>query len=77
MKVLVKPSSVLGDLEDFIECCEVHAWFWFEGWIPLQAAVDNLQWLAERWGLVDEGPGQDRIQLTMSRAFVLRTGIGQ
>lgn len=51
----------LGDIDDFAECCEVHAWFVAEGWISLQIAVDNLQSLAERWHLIEEH-GQEAVQ---------------
>jgi hypothetical protein len=54
-------TAALGDVEDFTECCQVHAWYYAEGWISLQAAVDNLQRLAARRGLVDE-IGQDAVQ---------------
>lgn len=57
-----------GSIEDFRDCADVHAWFHGNGWITLQVAVDNLQTLAERWGLVDE-LGQDAVQDEMSRAF--------
>jgi len=57
-----------GEIEDFIECCDVHAWFHRQGWISLHTAVDNLQRLAERWGLIDLH-GQDEIQAQMAFAF--------
>jgi hypothetical protein len=59
----------LGDLEDFREACEAHAWFFQEGWISLHVAVDNLQRLAERWGLVDE-IGQDEVQRVIAYVSV-------
>jgi hypothetical protein len=62
---LPTPVSTLGDLEEFAECCEVHAWFFTEGWISLQTAVDNLQRLAERWHLIED-LGQDAIQSIMA-----------
>ncbi|MBR0974088.1 hypothetical protein JQ572_26130 [Bradyrhizobium japonicum] len=37
--------------------------------MSLQFAADNLQALAERWGLVDEH-GQDEVQRCMSEAFM-------
>jgi hypothetical protein len=61
--------AVLGTVDDFAECCETHAWFVHEGWITLQTAADNLQWLAERWDLIEEA-GQDYIQQTIAAAFV-------
>src|SRR5437879_5855625 len=51
----------LGDVYDFAECCDRYAWFYANGWISLQTAVDNLQHLAEQWGLVED-IGQDQIQ---------------
>jgi hypothetical protein len=55
----------LGDLYDFAECCEDHAWFYANHWISLQTAVDNLQGLADRWGLIED-LGQDAVQQMMS-----------
>jgi hypothetical protein len=54
-------TEPLGDIDDFVECCEQQAWFYAEGWVSLQTAVDNLQYLAERWHLV-ELYGQDAVQ---------------
>jgi hypothetical protein len=51
----------LGDICDFVEVCDDNGWFYANGWITLQRAVDNLQHLAELWGLVDD-IGQDAIQ---------------
>jgi hypothetical protein len=62
-------AAALGDLEEFAECCEVHAWFFAEGWISLQTTVDNLQSLAERWHLVEEY-GQEAIQALMAFSAV-------
>ncbi|WP_354175536.1 hypothetical protein [Bradyrhizobium sp. LA6.1] len=59
---------MLGDLDDFVECCGDHAWYHADGWISLQFAADNLQALAERWGLVAE-IGQDGVQAVMAEAF--------
>jgi hypothetical protein len=66
--VQVAEADAIADIEDFLEVCEQQGWFYSEGWIPLQIAVDNLQYLAERWGLVDLH-GQDEIQAAMSFAF--------
>src|SRR5262249_48629562 len=44
-------------------------WFRDEGWVSLHTAVDNLQWLAERWHLIDIH-GQDAIQAEMAFAFM-------
>jgi hypothetical protein len=63
-------TRALGDINDFTECCEVHVWFCDEGWISLQTAVDNLQYLAERWGLVDE-LGQDAVQAIIAEPFAI------
>jgi hypothetical protein len=72
--VRIAESDAGGDLADFAECCEAHAWFWDEGWISLQIAADNLQYLAERWSLVDEH-GQDAIQDCIAGPFAqLRAG---
>jgi hypothetical protein len=72
--VRIAENVVRGDLAEFAECCEAHAWFWDEGWISLQTAVENLQYLAERWCLVDEH-GQDAIQECIAGPFAqLRAG---
>ncbi len=72
--VRIADNVAAGDLADFTECCETHAWFWDEGWISLQTAVDNLQYLAQRWSLVDEH-GQDAIQDCIALPFAqLRAG---
>jgi hypothetical protein len=55
-------------IEEFVECCWQHAWFFSEGWISLQTAVDNLQAMAGRWGLVDSH-GQEDVQGIMGAAF--------
>jgi hypothetical protein len=69
----ISQTVALGSAEEFEECCEVHAWFYSEGWISLQTAVDNLQRLAERWVLVDE-LGQDLIQEIIAAPFALYRG---
>lgn len=66
--IAIPRPVALGDVHDFIECCDQHVWFCNEGWISLHTAVDNLQALAERWGLVDE-IGQDEVQRLMANAF--------
>jgi hypothetical protein len=71
MNAAIDHAAALGDIHDFIECCEAHGWFYSEGWISLQTAVDNLQHLAERWGLVDE-IGQDQIQSEIASALDAR-----
>lgn len=58
----------VGDAEEFVECCGYYAWYAFEGWISLQAAVDSSQVLAEQWGLASE-LGQDEVQRLMGDAF--------
>jgi hypothetical protein len=70
----VSEYVALGDVEDFKECCEVHAWYCDEGWISLQTAADNLQCLAERWALIDE-IGQDAVQAIMATAIAAETGV--
>lgn len=62
------PAKPIADIEDFWDCCTQHRWFYDLGILALQIAVDNLQWLAERWGLVDLH-GQDEIQRVMALAF--------
>ncbi|WLB58473.1 hypothetical protein [Bradyrhizobium japonicum] len=59
---------ILGDAEDFAECCGYQAWFLAEGWIHLHTAVDNMQRLAELWDLPLE-IGQDAVQAVMADAF--------
>jgi hypothetical protein len=63
MNAPVQPSQLipLGDIYDFADCCIDNQWFYANGWVSLQTAVDNLQHLAERWDLIDEF-GQDFIQ---------------
>jgi hypothetical protein len=62
MTLLVSDNpDISGAIDNFLECCDQQAWFYNEGWISLQTAADNLQSLAERWGLVDE-IGQDAVQ---------------
>jgi hypothetical protein len=69
-------AAALDDIADFAECCEVHAWYHAEGWISLQTAVDNLQALAERWGLPGLH-GQDEIQRIMAYAPPAGIGVGK
>lgn len=66
----VSETDALGDIDDFRECCTDHAWFLDIGIIELPIAADNLQWLAERWGLIDLH-GQDAIQAEMAFAFTV------
>jgi len=70
MNAPVRASDLapLGDAHDFAECCGTDAWFYSNGWISLHTAVDNLQNLAERWGLIEE-IGQDAVQAIMVDAF--------
>jgi hypothetical protein len=65
----ISEASALGDIDDFFECCEQQAWFYAEGWVSLQTAVDNLQYLAERWLLIEQH-GQDAIQALMAFSAV-------
>ena len=67
-RALISESCAVGSVDEFAECCAAHAWFIDEGWVPLDVAVDNLQWLAERWGLVDEF-GQNSVQDMIARAI--------
>lgn len=68
MNAPVRELQIAGDLDDFRECCAQHRWFCDYGILALPVAVDNLQWLAERWGLVDLC-GQDEIQRELAAAF--------
>src|SRR5689334_17153816 len=61
-------NEVLGDIEDFDECCAQQRWFVDEGWVTKHVAVDNLQLLAESDGYVDQ-LGQDEVQRIMAEAF--------
>lgn len=63
-------SEPSGDLQDFQECCAQQRWFCDLGIINLCTAVDNLQWLAERWDLISLH-GQDAIQDAMGLAFAI------
>jgi len=67
---IAEAEGLLGDIEDFRFCCAHHAWFLDFGIIELPTAADNLQWLAERWGLVDVH-GQDAIQAEMASALTV------
>jgi hypothetical protein len=66
--VRIVDAEALGNIEDFHECCADHAWFLDLGIIELPAAVDNMQGLAERWGLI-QLHGQDVVQQIMADAF--------
>jgi hypothetical protein len=66
--VRIVDAEVLGDIEDFNECCAYQAWFLDLGIIELPVVVDNMQWLADRWGLI-EMHGQDAVQQIMAGAF--------
>jgi hypothetical protein len=66
--VRIVEAGVVGDVEDFRQCCAEHRYFLDLGILALPIAADNLQWLAERWGLPDLH-GQDEIQRIMARAF--------
>jgi hypothetical protein len=68
--VQVSESALLGDLNDFRECCAQQRWFCELGILPLSTAVDNLQWLAERWDLISMH-GQDTVQDAMGLAFAI------
>ena len=72
MNAPVKTSEAapLGDLDDFRECCAQQRWFYDLGILPLATAVDNLQWLAERWDLIALH-GQGAIQDAMALAFAV------
>ena len=73
MNAPVRASDLapLGDAHDFAECCDTDAWFYSNNWISLHTAVDNLQNLAESWGLIEE-IGQDAVQAIMVDAFAPR-----
>jgi hypothetical protein len=62
-------TEPLGDICDFIEVCDQQTWFYAEGWVTLQTAVDNLQYLAERWHLVALY-GQDAMQTIIAFSAV-------
>lgn len=68
-----RPSG-LGDIREFVDCCECHAWYFDEGLISLHTAVDNLQSLAERWGMVDK-VGQDLIQAEIAGPLAIVRGM--
>jgi hypothetical protein len=44
---------VLGDIDDFHECCQHHRMFVDMGIITPTVAAKSLQWLAQLWELVD------------------------
>jgi hypothetical protein len=62
-----------GDIADFLECVEYQAWFFSMGWIDLLTAVDNMQRLADLWGLINE-VGQDRVQQAIATPFACARG---
>jgi hypothetical protein len=66
--VRIVDADAIGAIEDFRECCADHAWFLDLGVIELPVAADNLQRLADRWGLI-EMHGQDAVQQIMAGAF--------
>jgi hypothetical protein len=65
---LRQQREFLGSIEDFCECCAYQRYFLDLGIIELAVAVDNLQWPAERWHLV-EAIGQNEVQRIMETAF--------
>jgi hypothetical protein len=65
--VRIAEAEAVGDIEDFRLCCAEHRYFLDLGILALPIAVDNLQWLAERWGLTGLN-GQDEIQRIMALA---------
>jgi hypothetical protein len=67
---LLEKREFLGNIEDFLECCADQAWFLDLGIIELAVAADNLQFLADRWGLIDL-QGQDAIQAEMASALTV------
>ncbi|HEV2159575.1 hypothetical protein [Bradyrhizobium sp.] len=71
--VKVPERLVLGDFEDFLEICGFEAWYVERGWKSKQLAVDQLQTLAELWGLIDD-VGQDRVQAVMAAPFAELAG---
>ncbi|RXG86501.1 hypothetical protein [Bradyrhizobium zhanjiangense] len=71
--VRVSELLALGDIHDFEECVGHHVWFFTEGWIDLQTAVDNLWRLGERWLLVEE-LGADRVQQMIAQPFAIARG---
>jgi hypothetical protein len=66
--VRIVDADALGNIEDFHECCAYQAWFLDLGIIELPVVADNMQWLADRWGLIDLH-GQDAVQQIMAGAF--------
>ena len=68
--VRIVDADAVPNIEDFCECCADQAWFLDLGIIEIVVAADNLQWLADRWGLIDLH-GQDAIQAEMAAAFMV------
>jgi hypothetical protein len=66
--VRIVANEIVADIEDFRLCCAEHRYFLDLGILAGPVAVDNLQWLAERWGLTDLH-GQDKIQRIMAHTF--------
>jgi hypothetical protein len=63
-----------GDLDDFAGICLIEAGFVRAGWKEKQLAVDQLQTLAEHWGIADNDKAQGRVQDAMARAFLMLHG---
>ena len=61
-------TETIVDINDFRECCEIQRWFFDEGWVSKQIAVDNLQTLAECAGYIALH-GQDAVQQILAAAF--------
>jgi hypothetical protein len=65
------PAPKLADAKEvFCELCETRAFLWAHYQIELQDAVDELQAIAMRTGLV-AALGQDAVQALMSEPFAL------
>ncbi|MGY4358641.1 hypothetical protein ACVWZR_007765 [Bradyrhizobium sp. i1.3.1] len=61
-------AGAIGSIKDFTEACRGVRWYFDEGWITKQIAVDGLQFLAEHGGYEAEH-GVDQAQRWMSDAF--------
>lgn len=64
------PSSLftLGDFDDFCEVCDQQRVYIQMDILDRMVAIDNMQHLAELWGLADAD--QDLVQEMMAAAFV-------
>lgn len=67
IKQPLESPFTLGDFDDFLEVCGQQRVYIEMGILDRIIAVDNMQYLAELWGLTDAD--QDLVQQIMAAAF--------